>query len=163
MTSKLIELAQTNYSFLLKCMAALATAAVITLGIIAALTMKTTAALAPAIMASTATGAVGITAFTAAPLLPIAALLICIGAVCLLPFCVGSPRSTGYRYYSNNYDTWYTPSFYSGSHTHAHAHGGPHHYHGSDGHHHSHDPYSGGHHHSHDSGQYHSDTHHRHH
>ncbi|STX51069.1 Uncharacterised protein [Legionella busanensis] len=79
------NLVKNNSSFQLKCLLALAGTAVVTLGVIAALSIKTAAAAAPttALLASAA---------TVSPIIPMAlpVVLLAIGAVCLLPFLFSS-------------------------------------------------------------------------
>ncbi len=89
-------------------MAALATAAVIALGITLALALKTTAVTATAFAATATTGIVIGAGF------PIVGVLLLIGAICVLPCCFRGPSyrvSTG-NYYTDAYSTSYSPSFY---------------------------------------------------
>ncbi|ASQ46166.1 hypothetical protein [Legionella clemsonensis] len=140
MSSKLIDLTGNNYSFILKCMAALATGAILTLGIVAAFTMKATAVAAPILFSAAATGVAGAVTVAAAPILPIAALLITLGGICLLPFCFGG-SCTNSRHTHTHWGTpfhFYPRAFPAGAYVenHHHSHSGPpHHGHFSSNHH----------------------------
>ncbi|MCW8443464.1 hypothetical protein OQJ19_14775 [Fluoribacter gormanii] len=78
----------TNYSFLLKCMAALSAAAIATAGIIAAVSLKSAAVATTAIAAKTLLAS----AFIFAPVLPIA--LFAIGLMLVVPFLFGCNNNT---------------------------------------------------------------------
>ncbi|WP_131782895.1 hypothetical protein [Legionella gresilensis] len=99
------DLARNNSSFQLKCLLALAGTAVVTLGVIAALSIKASAA-APttALLASAA---------AVSPIIPIAlpVVLLTIGAVCLLPFLF----SSACRFPGRSYTTAYSSPFYRSS------------------------------------------------
>lgn len=98
-----------NYSFLLQCMGALAVTAAITLGIAAAMTSQAGTILATGLAAKTLFAASVTTAIAfPAIILPIA-LIVAVGAICLLPFLFGGSRSytsvptMGYPYYGPGY------------------------------------------------------------
>ncbi|WP_419420824.1 hypothetical protein ACNVED_05880 [Legionella sp. D16C41] len=104
MKSKLKNLAKNNYSFQLKCLAALATTAVVAIGIAAAISMKSAAVAAPtALLATTAAASAAPALFFALPFLLIAA-----GTFCLLPLLFRGCCGPSSRVYTNDY---YTPSF----------------------------------------------------
>lgn len=112
----------TNYSFLLKCMAALTAAAVITAGIIAAVTLKSAAVATTAVAAKMMLAS----AFVFTPIFPIA--LVVIGLVCVLPFLFGCNNNTyttlrtttpGYGY--TGYNGYGNYGFYSQPSTHYHG------------------------------------------
>ncbi|HAT1658247.1 TPA: hypothetical protein RG395_001720 [Legionella pneumophila] len=104
----------TNYSFLLKCMAA-ATAALATAAIVTALVVK-----------ATATAAVGFgvaaTGVALSPLLFVGGALLAVAGICCLPLllCCGSSRGVytvsstpAYRPWSNVWSTGYNPTFHT--------------------------------------------------
>lgn len=113
----------TNYSFLLRCMAALTAAAVVTAGIIAAVTLKSAVVAATAVAAKTLLASALI--FT--PFFPIA--LFAIGLVFVLPFLFSCNNNTytavrtiapGYRSYGNyNFypptSVYTSPDYYTGT------------------------------------------------
>ncbi|KTD73091.1 hypothetical protein [Legionella tucsonensis] len=78
----------TNYTFLLRCMTALTAAAIVTAGVIAAVTLKSTTATAAAIATKTLLAS----AFIFTPILPIA--LVAIGLVFVLPFLFACNNNT---------------------------------------------------------------------
>ncbi|KTD06928.1 hypothetical protein [Legionella jamestowniensis] len=146
------EQIKTNYSFILKCMAALATGALLTLGIVAAFMMKTTALVAPILFSAVATGVAGGMAVAAAPILPIVAMLAILGGICLLPFCFGNSCTASRHVHTASWGTpfsFYPPasshvhsgSILTGGHVHGHSqpHSGPYHSHSHSGNHHGHD------------------------
>lgn len=152
------EQIKTNYSFILKCMAALATGALLTLAIVATFTMKTTAIVAPILFSAAATGVAGGMAVAAAPILPIAAMLAILGGICLLPFCFGNSCTASRHVHTAS---WGTPfSFYPPASSHVHggdvftghvhghpqSHSGPYHSHSNSWNHHGHGFNSGPHH-----------------
>lgn len=110
----------TNYSFLLKCMAALTAAAVATAGIFAAVSLNSAAATTTTIAAKMAF------ASTFTPLFPIAFVLI--GLVCVLPFLFSrnttytpsSTVTTGYNTFGFYSPSNSTASVYTDSHHHGH-------------------------------------------
>lgn len=105
----------TNYSFLLKCLAAVTAAALFIAGIIAAASLKSGAAASFMLASSTA---------SFAPIIPIA--LACIGLVCLLAYLcsdnnnttvhMGGPRPYGGAFFSNGYSPAFR-NYYSGGST----------------------------------------------
>ncbi|KTD55715.1 hypothetical protein Lsan_3267 [Legionella santicrucis] len=146
----------TNYSFLLKCMAALTAAAVATAGIFAAISLKSAAATTTTIAAKMAFAS----AFT--PIFPIA--LVLIGLVCVLPFLFSRNTTympsrtvtTGYNSFGFYSPSYSTASVYTDSHHHghqdtgsvytsSHVHGHDNHVHGHDSHAHGHDSNTHGH------------------
>ncbi|PWY56052.1 hypothetical protein DGG96_08920 [Legionella qingyii] len=101
----------TNYSFLLKCMAAFSAAAIATAGVIAAVSLKSAAVATTALAAKTLLAS----AFIFTPVLPIA--LFAIGLMLVVPFLFGCNNNTyttvrtttpGYRSYGSY--SFYTPS-----------------------------------------------------
>lgn len=103
----------TSYSFLLKCMAALTAASIITAGIIIAATLKSAALATAAFTGHTLLAS----AFIFTPVFPIA--LITIGLVFVLPFLFACNKNTSttvtatpsYRNY-DRYSFYNPPSFY---------------------------------------------------
>lgn len=108
MSLKVIEFARKNYSFILKCMAALASAALFTLAIIAACSTK-----------STLIGGALVATAVANPIIGIASgLLLIAGGICLLPFLFSSSCfNSSYRRtpYSFANTSSYNPGFYGGT------------------------------------------------
>lgn len=111
----------TNYSFLLKCMAALTAAAVATAGIFAAVSLKSAAATTTTIAAKMAFAS----AFP--PIFPIA--LVLIGLVCVLPFLFSRNNTTyipnrtvttGYNSFGFYSPSYSTTSVYPDTHHHEH-------------------------------------------
>lgn len=97
----------TNYSFLLKCMTALTAAAVVTAGVIAAVSLNCAAPATTAFAAATA--------FPFLPaIVPIA--IVVLGLMCILPFLFGNNSTTvrtvtpTYGYGMNGFYTPYTPT-----------------------------------------------------
>lgn len=135
----------TNYSFMLKCMAAVG-AAVLAAGAITAIALAATAKTAAAGMA------VGATALAFSPIIPIIGIAtLIIASLCVLPFLFTGSSSTyvattGPRTsYWGGYTPFFTPVVTTGGFGHHH-----HHHHGHDGG----GIFGGGHHHGH------GDTHH---
>lgn len=112
----------TNYSFLLKCMTALTAAAVVTAGVIAAVSLKSGAATTTTIATKMAIAS----AFAFTPLFPIA--LVLIGLVCVLPFLFGRNNTTYTSVRtatpgSNMFGFYSTPSYSTPVYTNSHYHG----------------------------------------
>ncbi|STX28570.1 Uncharacterised protein [Legionella beliardensis] len=108
------ELPRKNHHFMLKCMAALTGVAVASTVALLAFSAKSTAlAASTTLMAAAAVAPAAAPLFL--PILPIAAVMLTIGGVCLLPFLFGnSCRNPGYRPYATAYATTpsYQPTFY---------------------------------------------------
>ncbi|MGQ3888531.1 hypothetical protein ACQUW5_05805 [Legionella sp. CNM-1927-20] len=112
MALKIKNLAKNNSSFQLKCLLALAGTAVVAVGVIAALSIKSAAAAA----AAAPTTALLSSAAVASPIIPIALpfVLLSIGAVCLLPFLFSNACRFPGRSYTTAYSSpWYRSSFFS--------------------------------------------------
>lgn len=109
---------KTNYNFLLNCMVALTSVAVITAGTITALTLHSASV--------AATTALFTSAFVFAPLIPVA--LVAIGLICLLPtlfrcndtLYTSNTFTTPVRYHHNSYGFYSSPPYAN-----THYHGNP--------------------------------------